>query len=289
MKAKVFVLIAIALFLVGCITINVTVVNGFMVGKPAHIALIYPVVRITSGMDAGSGTIIYSKINDKEIYSTYVLTNNHVIEGMVTIAEEWDSDLQETVKKEKRGIVYVEIFQYKNVSIPVGTLKIEAEIIIYNKDEDMALVKLSSEKKAEYIAELYPRNRTEDILVMDETVAVGCSLAFPPLPTTGILTRKNFQVNSLPYHMSSAQTIYGNSGGALFLDATGEFIGIPSLVPVVGWGTPITHMGLFIPIDRIYDWLEKEHYDFLFDTTKNEKACLELRKTEIGEKKKAKK
>ena len=642
MKAKVFVLIAIALFLVGCITINVTVVNGFMVGKPAHIALIYPVVRITSGMDAGSGTIIYSKINDKEIYSTYVLTNNHVIEGMVTIAEEWDSDLQETVKKEKRGIVYVEIFQYKNVSIPVGTLKIEAEIIIYNKDEDMALVKLSSEKKAEYIAELYPRNRTDDIFVMDETIAVGCSLAFPPLPTTGILTRKNFQVNSLPYHMSSSQIIYGNclpstnyvitdqgvktmgtlrigdkvftpvgprkidriypeqkkpvvaiktksrtleastdhpvmcliktgtktgpnhrnewetvwksagdigpgdilvvmdsvpdtgksyilpdgrettenfmqlvgcflgdgyvrirqheggqfslclfddddiatysqlteewfgrplrtdrrgahlysveaaryidsiglnrksyekilpdwvwtlpheqiramfvglrdsdgtitpngawsyemnnerlirqlhalaqmvgyrtsnvtvrfrdkpnpnnkgmliearrpaaffqiypdaqkrltvdgsgyygaqyavlppncglervskvekrglmpvmdiglenvyvffaggvlvhnSGGAMFLDATGEFIGIPSLVPVVGWGTPITHMGLFIPIDRIYDWLEKEHYDFLFDSTKTEKACLELRKKEIGEKKKAKK
>jgi len=48
-------------------------------------------------------------------------------------------------------------------------------------------------------------------------------------------------------------------------------------------------MGLFIPIDRIYDWLEKEHYDFIFDFTKTEKECLDIRKKEIEEKKKAKK
>jgi len=256
------ILFTIALFLIG------STVYAFMRGEMAHTAMIYPVVRITTVNTAGSGTIIYSKLNDKETYSTYALTNHHVVDSAITISEEWDSVLGEDVKKEKRGIIYVEIFQYKNLSVPVGTLKIEAEIMAYNRDEDVALVKLSSEKKADYVAALYPRNKGDDIHVMDETIAVGCSLAFPPLPTTGILTRKNFQINSLPYHMSSAQVIYGNSGGAMFLDAPGQLIGIPSLVVAIGWGAPITHMGLFIPIDRIYDWLEKEHYDFLFDSTK---------------------
>ena len=287
MKARFFVSIAIALFLMG------SPAYAFMSGEKAHTAMIYPVVRITTGNAAGSGTIIYSKLDGydsgKETYSTYALTNHHVVESAITISEEWDSVIGEDVKKEKRGIIYVEIFQYKNLSVPVGTLKVEAEILAYNRDEDMALVKLSSEKKADYVAALYPRNKGNDLHVMDETVAVGCSLGFPPLPTTGIITRKNFQINSLPYHMSSSQIIYGNSGGAMFLDAPGQLIGIPSLVPVVGWATPIMHMGLFIPIDRIYDWLEKEHYDFLFDSTKTEKECLDIRKKEIEEKKKAKK
>jgi len=116
---------------------------------------------------------------------------------------------------------------------------------------------------------------------MDKTVAVGCSLGFPPLPTTGIITRKNFQINSLPYHMSSSQIIYGNSGGAMFLDSTAELIGIPSMLPVVGWGSPVFHMGLFIPIERIYTWLEKENYDFIYDVTKSEDACLKIREDKI--------
>jgi len=287
MKARIFVFTVIALFLMG------SAANAFMSGEAAHTAMIYPVVRITTGSAAGSGTIIYSKLNGydsgKETYSTYVLTNQHVVDSAITISEEWDSVLGEDVKREKRGIIYVEIFQYKNLSVPVGTLKIEAEIMAYNKDEDMALVKLSSEKKADYVAALYPRKKGDALHVMDETVAVGCSLGFPPLPTTGIITRKNFQINSLPYHMSSSQIIYGNSGGAMFLDSTAELIGIPSMLPVVGWATPIMHMGLFIGIERIYDWLEKAHYDFLFDSTKTEMGCLEIRKKEIEEKKKVKK
>ena len=57
---------------------------------------------------------------------------------------------------------------------------------------------------------------------------------------------------------------------------------------VIGWGTPITHMGFFIPVNRVYEWLEEEHYDFIFDTTKNEKECLEVREVEIEKKKERK-
>ena len=251
-----------------------------------HQKFLYPVVRISYGYTGGSGTVIYSQVDAEGSYSTYVLTNHHVISDAISISEEWDSDLQKQVKKEKRDIIHVEFFQYRDLSIPIGTLKIEADIVIYNEAEDMALVKTRSEKKAEYVAVLYPRGKEEDIHTFDETVAVGCSLGFPPIPTMGVLTRKGFQLDSYEYWMSSSQTIYGNSGGAMFLHSTGELIGIPSLVAVVGWGTPVTHMGLSIPIERIYNWFEKEHYDFIYDPQKTEKECLEIRDRELKEKRK---
>lgn len=261
---------------------------GAMTGLEAHEKYIYPIVRITIPQaGSGSGTIIYSEyeaIGGKiPKASTYVLTNYHVIDAAITIEEKWDSDLQKQVKKEKRAIVYVEIFRYRDISTPIGTLRVEADVVLYDEDQDIALIKLRTEKPAKYTAKLsYP---APNVTVMDETVAVGCSLGFPPLPTVGNITRKNQQVNSLPYHMSSSQIIYGNSGGAMFLAETGELIGIPSLVAVVGWAGAVTHMGLFIPIDRIYQWLENEHYDFIYDTTLTESICLEIREKEIKAKK----
>ena len=67
----------------------------------------------------------------------------------------------------------------------------------------------------------------------------------------------------------------------------GQLIGIPSRV-IAGWGMGVvSHMGLFIPIERVYKWLEREHYDFIYDSTKTEKECLETREKEIKAKQKA--
>lgn len=283
--------LGVALAFIALIGLSICVSDALsaMTGIEAHEKYIYPVVRVTHGRVGGSGTIIYSKLDavGGEIpkASTYVLTNHHVISDAIKIEEKWDSDLQKQVKKERRSIVYVEIFKYRDLSTPVGTLKVEADIVLYNEDEDMALIKLRSEEQAQYVATLFLGDAYN---VMDETVAVGCSLGWPPLPTPGVITRKDFQVDSLPFDMSSSQIIYGNSGGAMFLAETGELIGIPSKVAVAGWSTPITHMGLFIPIERISEWFGEEHYDFIYDISKTEKDCLKLREKEIEEKKKAK-
>lgn len=234
---------------------------------PAHLvadheSMIYPVVRVVEGRGSGSGTVIYSQPDEVGKYETYVLTNHHVIDRAIKITEEWCSTSGKDIKQERRSVVYVEIFQYLHLSVPVGTLKVEADIVAYNKREDMALLKLRSETQVKHVAKLAPRDMRH--YVLSTTYAVGCSLSFPPLPTKGMLTRKNFLINSLPYHMSSAQIIYGNSGGAMF-NEDGKLIGIPSLGLVIGWGTPITHMGLFIPISRVYDWFEREGYDFLYE------------------------
>jgi len=255
-------------------------------GEQGHNRYIYPVVRVTDAGGTGSGTILYSKYTSDtaEGCSTYVLTNYHVVGDAIRVIEKFDKDLGKDVKEEKLSICHVEIFKYRDLSTPIGTLKVEADIVIHSQEQDMALLKLRCIEEIKTVAQLLTKEHVQDIKCLDETVAVGCSLAFPPLPTTGILTRKNFQIDSLPFHMSSSQIIYGNSGGAMF-DGQGNFIGIPSMLAIAGWMTPITHMGLFIPVSRVYEWLEEEHYDFIFDPVKTEKECLEVREKEIKEKK----
>lgn len=274
--SKIFLLVGVLLLAIGGTS------HAYLTGKAVHEKCIYPVVRVNDG---GSGTIIYSKLNEDGKYSTYLLTNHHVIQGAITVTEKWDSDLQKDIKKEKRKIIYVEIFQYSNLSTPIGTLKVEAEILAYSADEDLAIVKLRMETKARYVAEMMDKGGMKKIYCGDETIAVGCSLGFPPIMTHGNLTRKNFQIDSLPYHMSTAQIIFGNSGGAMFT-GDGKWIGIPSLVPVYGWSIAASHMGLFITLDRVHEWLGKEHFEFLYDGNKTEKECMEKRKAEIESKKK---
>lgn len=264
--------------------------SAALTGKEAHERYIYPSVRVSVGYGGGSGTVVYSNLSvphGKDTtytgYSTYVLTNHHVIAGAIDIKEEWDPDIGKKVKKEKRSVVYVEVFKYKDLSTPVGTMKIEADIVIYSKDGDMALLKLRMDDPVLYVAKMPKMEDTEKIRVMDESIAVGCSLGYPTIPSVGVISRLNLQVESLPFHMSSAQIIFGNSGGSMYT-TDGTFVGIPSMV-AVAWRSAVTHMGLFIPVKRIYEWFEKQHYDFIYDPGKNEKESLELREKELEEKK----
>ena len=273
------------LFLVAiALALMVGTAGAAMTGIEGHNAYIYPVVRVTTGSGGGSGTVIYSKEIESGKFSTYILTNHHVIADAISISEEWDSALAKKIPVERRSVVYVEQFKYRDVSIPVGTMRIEADIKIYNKNEDMALLRLRYDESVGIVAKIPKAGEENGYKVLDESIAVGCSLLFPPLPTVGVVTRMDFLINSLAYHMSSAQIIYGNSGGAMF-QSDGTLIGIPSMLVVTGWGsTPITHMGLFVPIDRVYKWMEEERYNFIYDPSINEKTSLELREKEIKEK-----
>ena len=282
---RLFVLSVILALILGGGTNSVFAESLFLTGADGHNAYIYPVVRVTNGYGGGSGTVIYSKEVEPGKYSTYILTNHHVIADAISITDEWDSTLAKNVPTERRSIVYVEQFKYRDISIPVGTMRVEADIKIYNKQEDMALLRLRYDEPITTVAKLAKMGTESDYKVLDESIAVGCSLLFPPLPTIGVVTRMDFLFDSLPYHMSSAQIIYGNSGGAMFR-SDGTLIGIPSMVAVTGWmgSIPIPHMGLFIPIDRVYKWFAEERYDFIFNSSVKEKESLELREKEIKEK-----
>jgi len=44
-----------------------------------------------------------------------------------------------------------------------------------------------------------------------------------------------------------------------------------------GWSDAVTHMGYFVPIDRIFEWLEDEYYQFIYDSKVDPVKCERLR------------
>ncbi len=245
-----------------------------------HNQCIYPSVRVSYGMSGGSGTIIYSE--DRDIqgkYETFVLTNHHVIESALTVVTEWNSMLGREVKTEKRKTVKVEIFRYEDLSIVVGRESFDADIVAHSKDHDLALLKLKTKRFIKIVAAIDTKANMYKRVQTDKVRTVGCSLLKPPITTPGIISNMNEEIDGKSYWMATAQIIFGNSGGAVFAkrDNNWVFIGVPSRIPVI-FGSPVSYMGYFIPLPRIYKWLEAEHLNFLFDQNITPQECFDTRR-----------
>ena len=67
--------------------------------------------------------------------------------------------------------------------------------------------------------------------------------------------------------MLSAPTFFGNSGGGVYLADTYRLVGISSMIYTYGKMNPtvVPHMGLFVPIETIYRWLDGEGYSFVHE------------------------
>jgi S1-C subfamily serine protease len=52
--------------------------------KQKHVEMFYPTVRVRTQKAGGSGTVVYSKKVNNEVY-TYVVTNHHVIADNVQV------------------------------------------------------------------------------------------------------------------------------------------------------------------------------------------------------------
>ena len=249
-----------------------------------HTQVLYPVVRVRSKNAGGSGTIIFSGQNAEGEYETYVLTNHHVIENAIEVKKQWDSMLGREVKKEFKSLVQVELFKYKYWSRMVGGTVIDAEIVAYDAPQDLALLKLRSIDKVEHVAYLYPKDKIKELHVFDQVIAVGAALGAPPLPTVGHICNLDIEIDNYLYGLSTALTIYGNSGGALFRWSEErnrwELVGVPSRIQVILQGfsaQAITHMGYFIPIERIYNFLDEWCYQFIYDPNYTIEECNKMR------------
>jgi len=234
-------------------------------------------VRVKTDKAGGSGTILYSKGA-----STYVLTCHHVIEEAISVKTEWaPPPIGRDIKKEYRKIVTVEFFDYSNVPHGHRPLNYSADgdVVAYDKDHDMALIKLRTVKPYQYVAKIFPLEHKEELAVGQSVCAVGAALLHDPIITFGQITHVGDEIDYKDYWMSNASIIFGNSGGAVFLEGDPyQFIGVPSRVDIVGWGTAVTHLGYFSPIHRVYQFLRESMFDFIVDDTVSEKECEEHRK-----------
>ena len=240
-----------------------------------HEQMFYPTVRVRTKKAGGSGTVVYSENYNDEVY-TYVITNHHVISDSVHIEKKWDPVLKRKIDKEILDTVYVEYFKYNNYSHTVGSFAVEADIVAYSEvdgGQDWALLRVrDKENKADWVANMFPLDDIENVHIFDDCFAVGASLGHPPVASNGMITYMDDEIEHYKYWMSSAPTIFGNSGGAVYRWSGNrkqyEYIGIPSRISIQPMGfsaDAITHMGYFIPIDRVYQLLEDNDYQFIYD------------------------
>ena len=254
-----------------------------------HEQMFYPTVRVRTKKAGGSGTVVYSQKNEKdgEIY-TYVITNQHVIADSVHLEKKWDPVLKRKVDKEILDTVNVEFFRFNNYSHTIGSFAVEADIVAYSEVEggqDWALLRVrDKENEADYVANMFPLDDLDNIHIFDETYAVGASLGHPPVAANGMITYMDDEIDHYKYWMSSAPTIFGNSGGAVYrwsgTRKQYEYIGIPSRISIQPMGfsaDAITHMGYFIPIDRVYKLLEDNDFQFIYDSNYSIEDCKKAR------------
>lgn len=274
-----------------------------------HEQMLYPACRVSTGSVGGSGTLLYSEDRGGGCQS-YVLTNHHVISAGIEVREEWSSLLQADRKSELLEFVEVEVFRYAAGSRQDVTDSYRAEIVAHNKRHDLALVKLQTDRKLPFVARMLPESEDKTVTIFEPIWAIGCSLGHPPVQTAGHINYLDDVIDRKFYWMGSADIIYGNSGGAVFLrrrmssdsnvamELSGAltcllegarqkeveqvaediyyFIGVPSRVSVT-WGQAITHMGYFVPIPRVRKWLKDEELLFLLDKKSTPRDCFAKR------------
>jgi len=248
-----------------------------------HERILYPVVRVRAAGAGGSGTVIYSQPDPggTDEYQTFVLTNHHVVDGAIMVKDEWDSVLKKKVKRDVCERVNVELFDYVRQSHRNSANVHEAEIVAYDQNEDLAILKLDSPKPVEHVVKLIGREEAKDIKLFTRVWACGCSLGHDPFATDGHITFLKEEIDNRLFWMDSADVVFGNSGGALYHGETGEQIGVTARVATMQLGFSVdvnTWMNFCIPASRIYDFFDEQEFRFLYDESDTFAAAMERRK-----------
>jgi S1-C subfamily serine protease len=250
--------------------------------KKKHQEILWPTVRIRAEKAWGSGTVIYSGKIGAGQFVTYVITCHHVIADNIKIEKKFDHRVGYDIKRENRVPAEVEFFYYENLSKCGGIAgSCKADIVAYDEDGDIALLELKKTVEVDPVATLFPLDKVKEIHVFDDTWACGAALAHEPITTKGIINFMNEILdNGIEYWMSSAQIIFGNSGGSIFRYSEErdkyEFLGIPARISISMNGfsaDPITHMGFFVPITRIYKFLDDNFYSFIHNKEETYESC----------------
>jgi len=253
-----------------------------------HKKILYPIVRVRAENAGGTGICIYSKPvpkeskkfrKDREVYETYLLTAEHVVNDCIKIDKRWDSVLKREIRKEILSRLRIEFFDYVDLSTPVSSNEHDAEIIAYDKEGDIALLKVDTPRKAEYVASLLPRDKVGSLRLFHKVWASGCSLGHPPIPMEGRITSLREDIEDRNYFMYSAHTIFGNSGGAVYT-TDGDLIGISARITAMqlGFGIDVmTWMGFMVPVDRIYRFFDEQCLQFIYDPAYTSEQCFKAR------------
>ncbi len=225
-------------------------------------AILYPTLQLKGSGTVGSGVLIYSQPRSPSEtaapwnepppvrYSTFAITACHVV--MEILGEEFpQGTLAEVVLLNEEHPFTPEVHS--------------AAVEIFDRDQDLALLRLRTDRPIKHVAKLYPKAEVRNLGLFTRVYAVGCPLGNNPLPTCGEISSKAKVVGDKVFWMINAPTFFGNSGGGVYLSKTCHLIGISSMIYTYGKKNPVvvSHMGLFVPVDSIAEWLEGKGYGFI--------------------------
>lgn len=251
--------------------------------KEMHEKVLYPIVRIRTEKVGGSGSVIYSapSAENPEEFQTFILTCEHVINDAYEWKKEMDTVLKRKVDKEFKKQVQVDVFDYVQLSNVNSSNSYRADIIAYDMHHDIALLKLDSPKKIDYVAQIIPKADIRKIKVFHPTWTCGCSLLHDPFPNPGNVTYLHEMIENKLYWMGNGHSIFGNSGGAVFAADTGQQLGITARITGLQLGFSVdimTWMGFFVAPQRLYEFFDEQELKFLYDPTDTYEKAMQRRK-----------
>ena len=249
--------------------------------KDVHEKILYPVTRVRASDAGGSGVLLYSKEDSKHPgeFINIAITCEHVIAKNVTVKDEWDTVLKREVKRDVTSEVSIEMFDYDNSEV-VSANSFKADIIAYDKNHDLAALRLHSKKQMPHVASVIPKAEIDSLQIADPVWVSGCSLLHDPFPNPGTLTYLREMIDQKAYIMQNAPSIFGNSGGGLFHGVTGHLLGLTSRITVtqLGFGMDVqAWMGFSTHPDRLYEFFKHQELQFLYDENDNYHDAMDRR------------
>ena len=206
--------------------------------KPLHEKCIYPTVMVLNEdiLGNGSGVIVRSVKVEKE-YENYVITCAHIL---------GESEELKNVK------ILIKIGIYENWSTLVGSKQHSCEIVAFNKQKDIAILKFKSES----VVSVADMNLKPELYIGNDVLRIGCGFGEPFRVDYGKITSLDKSVGSFikNTYRVSIPTIMGDSGGPVYHE--GKIIGIAESIRMAQIGSsssPVPHMCYVIPLARFFE------------------------------------
>ncbi len=216
--------------------------------------MVLPTVRLDMTESSGSGTVIHVRRPrdagdgaEGSGWEVFILSASHVVE--------------EVLGTETHGTVTVEFFG-RDGEVNRTT---EADVLCHDERKDLAILRAVLSGEPPSCAFPAGRMALARVKTFQPVYTVGCPLGLAPLPSKGEITNTNRRIDGQSFWMTSAQMIFGNSGGGIFDAKTQELIGVSSRVCAYGKVLPaaVPHLGVVVPMGTVLDWLEAEDLGFL--------------------------
>jgi hypothetical protein len=206
----------------------------------------------TSWDDEGESKIQPQEEEEEEeegAYQTYILSARHIINNGAIFGA---------------PIVTAKVYDVDGKEI----MSLRCEVAYQHKVADILILSARTEEPLPTAA-MYDHQDMGEISMHEKAYNVGCPIALNIAITSGyIFTKQRDELSNL--WGSTANAVFGNSGGGVFLADTYQLIGIVVQIPILKMGPisqiPVMHISFFRPLDQIVERikLDKPELGFLF-------------------------